>query len=142
MSKYLGKVSDKRNRTAYLTDNSFPNIEEVEHSEVNNKKFKLYWLATYTENSHLYEVFDEFTPIKPRALTSKKLVIKGYIKNELGEYYFSPNWGFLRTEESKQKLSYKTVQNTKSAVVGGINAVWTVIAVALAFFFVFPQCFT
>ena len=61
MSKYLGKVSDKRNRTAYLTDNSFPNIEEVEHSEVNNKKFKLYWLATYTENSHLYEVFFEET---------------------------------------------------------------------------------
>lgn len=142
MSKYLGKVSDKRNKTAYLTNNSFPNIEEVEYSEVNNKKFKLYWLATYTENSDLYEVFDEFTPIKPRALISNKLVIKGYIENELGEYYFSPNWGFLRTQESKKKLSYKTVQNTKTAVGGGINAVWTMIAAALAFFLVFPQCFT
>ena len=142
MSKYLGKVSDKRNKTAYLTNNLFPNIKEVEYSEVNNKKFKLYWLATYTENSDHFEVFDEFTPIRPRALISNKLLIKGYIPNELGDYYFSPNWGFIRTEESKQKLSYKTVQNTKSVIGGGVNVVWTMIAAALAFFFVFPQCFT
>lgn len=173
MARYLGLVSDKFGNSAFNeSDNNIPGIKEVENISLENKKFELVWLGIkqlsvplkdkdgkklkdergYIKTQVVYELFEEFTAVKPQKLFAKNMYgLKGYKENSLGNYEYNPNRGFVETEQFKNQklnkpvnkvLNSKPVEVTKNTVAAGLSLTWTLICAGIVLFFVFPQCFT